>query len=301
LLCEVYGAQGKHDEAAKLLEQMVADPANYTPQYTKMRLKTDLGWEYQCLHKSDKALSSANDAFSDMKNLDNFSAVGIVTRLRLAELYRGLKEVGRAEEVFAAAGVAVKSLILADDREWPFIGERLSAVKEALAKGPSNEETTLGKMATSSWIWHDDLVDERQSARTRELFNHAKQVIDKGDFKRGLALSNDLLLREHAVRAFSLRAEAYMGLKQYQKAIDDLSKAIARRPNRVRPHLMRARAYEETHQYQLALNDYSAAIRLDETADALTARAGVYRKLGNLPLANADMIRASQLQIRPQS
>ncbi len=74
------------------------------------------------------------------------------------------------------------------------------------------------------------------------------------------AFSQSIILdKELAGLCYPLRAEAYMNLKQYRKALEDIIEAIKLDPTHAKNYRIRAWAYEKLGKYQLARRDRKMA------------------------------------------
>ncbi|MBI9016933.1 MAG: tetratricopeptide repeat protein [Phycisphaerae bacterium] len=95
---------------------------------------------------------------------------------------------------------------------------------------------------------------------------------------------------------YSNRGNAYVGLKQYDKALDDFDKAIELFPDDPEVYSSRGLTYLYTKEYDKALADCNKALALDPK-DMLTYhfRAKVYDALGKDLLAKADRDKAAEL------
>ena len=93
-------------------------------------------------------------------------------------------------------------------------------------------------------------------------------------------------------------SQARMMIPQPDKALDDLSQAIALAPQDAGLLIMRAQTEDGLHDYKQAATDLDAALTLDpDRTDALVERASVRRNLNQLDLAETDVSRA--LAINP--
>lgn len=85
------------------------------------------------------------------------------------------------------------------------------------------------------------------------------------------------------------RAKAYMGLKQYKLALEDLNTLIKNNPKAAWAYYQRARVYDELKDYKREIEDLTTSINLDpEFKFAYANRADAYEKLGQKDLARRD-------------
>ncbi len=88
--------------------------------------------------------------------------------------------------------------------------------------------------------------------------------------------------------------------KEYDKAIDAYTKAIAANDKWAMAYLYRGLAYTQKKLFDLAIDDYTKAIAIDNTDDwAYLARANAYSGKGQYDLAVADFTKA--IEINPTS
>jgi tetratricopeptide (TPR) repeat protein len=135
---------------------------------------------------------------------------------------------------------------------------------------------------------------------------HAQQV---GDFKQcGRAelptaiaactrlIDGGSLVGEPLAATYVGRARAYAVRRDYQSAINDLSKAIEIEPNFAEAYFNRGLAHRRLGQNEEAITDYTKAIQLSpDNASVLNNRAWTYLQIGNLEKALPDVERAIQI------
>jgi tetratricopeptide (TPR) repeat protein len=110
------------------------------------------------------------------------------------------------------------------------------------------------------------------------------------DLNRAIALDPD------RSTAFLNRGAAYSGLGQYERAVDDLGKAIALDAKSAAAHTNIGLAYYMIGQYDRAIEDLSEAVRLaPESAIVHFNRGNVYARLGFKAQAKNDYETASRL------
>ena len=89
-----------------------------------------------------------------------------------------------------------------------------------------------------------------------------------------------------------IQGEMYLADKQYEKAVEVLTKAIGIKPTS-KLYFDRANAYAAQKKYDLALSDFSKVIELDpNNADAYNARGNAYLQLDKTDLAIQDINKA---------
>jgi tetratricopeptide (TPR) repeat protein len=97
------------------------------------------------------------------------------------------------------------------------------------------------------------------------------------------------LLKPNSAEEYNMRAIAYRGLKQYDKALADHAEAIRKGPKDSRYFLCRADTYSAAGELDKAVADCTEAIRLNpKDPDAYLSRAFVYGERGDKELAAKD-------------
>ena len=166
----------------------------------------------------------------------------------------------------------------------------------------------------STYKWCDEEVRERT-----ELNEHLLEIISdeyrKSEICKTLAIyylrlkkytksekcfNEFLKLREGDDRGisggYSLRAQALVGSKQFEKAIEDFDEAIKHNPNYANVYRDRGNAYRNLKQYERAIEDYNKAIELDpEYALAYNNRGIAFRNLKQYERAIEDYNKAIEL------
>ncbi|MCU0359652.1 MAG: tetratricopeptide repeat protein [Bacteroidia bacterium] len=115
----------------------------------------------------------------------------------------------------------------------------------------------------------------------------AEVKLNKPD--EALANCNAALLKDpNSLDVFYAKSLAHAGKKDYQNAINEITKVIISRPS---PEVFKIRAsyYETLGQYHNAINDYTQVIKLDDkNQEAYLKRAAAYEFIGNYKAALTD-------------
>ncbi len=149
-----------------------------------------------------------------------------------------------------------------------------------------------------------------------ELFSHALRVtknnylahnnmgltlFDGGEIEEAIAHYNEALnitpiMPDHAL-VYNNRGIAYSRLGFYQKALDDLNKAISMKPDYADAYSNRGIVYSHMNHNQLALEDFNKAVEIkSDYADLYNNRGVAYAKLGHYQSAIDDFSKAIDLQ-----
>ncbi len=118
-----------------------------------------------------------------------------------------------------------------------------------------------------------------------------------GFWKNSIILWNqDLRVTKNNSLALNNRGNAYIELRQFQKAINDFNEAIRMKSDFVNAFYSRGVAYLNQGQNQLAINDFNEALRLKpDYANAYNIRGVAYLRLGQHQSAIKDFNVAIQL------
>lgn len=104
----------------------------------------------------------------------------------------------------------------------------------------------------------------------------------------------------HRATDFTMRGDAYRGLGQTTRAIEDYTDALTAEPTKLPGiYVSRGYAYIDLGRYKRAIRDFNEAISLNPndntTADAYAGLATAYEKLGQDDKANSDLDQACTL------
>lgn len=135
--------------------------------------------------------------------------------------------------------------------------------------------------------------DEVKKMRVRAWDAHWR-----GENLDAIRLCNELLkIDPNPGLVYSYRAAAYVGLKDYARAIDDGNRAVELNPKYSEAYNNRGWAYFESGDYDRAISDFSKAIeRRKNNHIAYTNRAAAYFELNDCTRAIDDCNKALELQ-----
>jgi tetratricopeptide (TPR) repeat protein len=127
----------------------------------------------------------------------------------------------------------------------------------------------------------------------------AGQMVEQKRFSEALPLLENCLKRDGAsVTAYVLRANANLGLGNFEQAVADCDHAININPHEPKAFTNRAWALLSLERYQEAIDDCTHALGLDANhGNAYSCRAEAYRRLGRSELAMQDSSRARDLGV----
>lgn len=99
----------------------------------------------------------------------------------------------------------------------------------------------------------------------RELFEHARQRMEEGDYVQAVEDLNEVLrLKPDCTEALVQRMRAYFELGRYREALADANRQLRLRPNSSRAFVSRAVVYEAIGNWRQVADDLDRAVRLAE-------------------------------------
>jgi tetratricopeptide (TPR) repeat protein len=211
-------------------------------------------------------------------------AVRLNPKYAEAYLYRGLSRLGKGGDLDRAMSDLTKTIEL-DPGNIDAYEQRAFyyAVQEKyeLAIKDYDKVVELAPNKPSSYVSRAGFY------RSRENYDLAVR-----DYTTAIKLvpNNDF--------TYSLRGNVYTQKGDYDSAIWDFTKAIAlcRDDFILGYYADRARAYSKKGDYALGIEDISRVIRLRDSASDYEERAGIYRRMGQVSLAEADERKARELR-----
>ncbi len=121
--------------------------------------------------------------------------------------------------------------------------------------------------------------------------------LNKANLPEALEHANDALEVDANSREGLLqRSMVYVKLRDYPKAINDISTLILNNPDDPLLYIQRGKYYQEFTQHQNAINDFNRALLIDDqNADALYQRAWSYEQVANYQAAIKDYEKLTSL------
>jgi tetratricopeptide (TPR) repeat protein len=169
--------------------------------------------------------------------------------------------------------------------------EGLVDVKNALDRNPNNQMAELGQglaMVLSGQydraiVALDQLIGKSVALDSLARLLRARAYLARKDTASAMADLNLVLgTRPNDADALRLRGIAWLANRDYDKALDDLTKAIAQRET-VESYFVRAKIYEAQNSVDKATNDFRRATQLAPgSAFDLVAQAESKQKLQQL-------------------
>lgn len=129
------------------------------------------------------------------------------------------------------------------------------------------------------------------------LFESGEAFIRNGDFERAIdEFTKAIELIPGFAFGYQIRGDSYFQLAQFDLAIQDYDKAIELDPNNKSAYNGRGLARYQLGEFQLAIEDFDQALVLDDRfASAFNRRGLAYRQLGQFDLAKLDIDSACSL------
>ena len=119
------------------------------------------------------------------------------------------------------------------------------------------------------------------------------------DYTQAIKLTTD---DKKLADLYHARAEAYVELENYEKAIEDLTQSIKLDPKNASYYRWRGRiyfksgSYFDSGSYSAAISDFTKAIRIDPFAEVYLFRGLAYNELGEVEHAILDIKKALELK-----
>jgi tetratricopeptide (TPR) repeat protein len=115
-----------------------------------------------------------------------------------------------------------------------------------------------------------------------EMISQGEKALAGGDFNEALSHFDDAVAKDpDSAQARERRAQAYLRLEKFEKAVDDCNAALKLNGKLTDAYMTRARAERNLNELTKALEDFSKAIdQSPERVDALTARGTLYQQMG---------------------
>jgi len=166
------------------------------------------------------------------------------------------------------------------------VGEIVRFLRDLSQEQPNKQVSIEGLTFAKYTLQYIEAKIEDQHQKVIETTNNLlNRLVSYPTF------SLELLIRLHRNRGL-----AYRNLKEYQRAIEDYSRAIELDPTYVYAYNSRGLAYADLEEYQRAIEDYSRAIELDPTSvSAYNSRGDAYADLEEYQRAIEDYNRAIEL------
>jgi len=118
-----------------------------------------------------------------------------------------------------------------------------------------------------------------------------------GSWRNGFTLWNDVLAKYPSAVAYGNRGQSYLALGMFDRAIEDLDRAISLSPEYFEAYDNRGFAHISKGEYDLAIEDHTRALRLNpKDAIAYNNRALAYRYKGDYARAVEDLSTAIGLK-----
>lgn len=130
------------------------------------------------------------------------------------------------------------------------------------------------------------------------------EAVRTGDYERGVellttAIESGDMADTNLTIAYYNRANAWFNLEEYERALDDLTKAIDRNPRFLEAFIKRGATYKELGEYRLAVADLTSALELNPNNGRALFMRGLARSLaGNAEAAMQDMAAAHRIDQR---
>jgi tetratricopeptide (TPR) repeat protein len=158
-------------------------------------------------------------------------------------------------------------------------------------------ESALHNYAAAEQLYRESSKDDNPSIRLRALLALAKMLEQQKRYQEAIEVYMRINKVHGQTSMFERSALCYMQLKNWRKAVEDMSVAIKGEPQDGGYYSIRADAYMQLHDYQHAIADYTSAIQhgREQAPKFMRMRADAYDKCGQKELAEKDRRAASNI------
>ena len=231
---------------------------------------------YVCRGMASRLTGKFQDAIADFDHAISLNDKDYMAYSERGQAYMGLNQIDKAVVDFDRSLVlnpvndtarASRGLVLLLKGNN---AEGLVDVKNALDRNPNNQVAELGQ---------------------------GLAMLISGQYDRAIVALDQIVGKAPVFDAFvrTLRARAYLGKKDAAGAMTDLNLVLGTRPNDPDALSLRGIAFTSLKQYDKALDDLGKAIAQKPTIERYVARASVYEAKGNLDEATSDYRSATQM------
>ena len=218
-------------------------------------------------------------AVSDYTECLNIAPDDCYARLKRAVIY---KESGRAR---------------AAQSDFQHLKEHCPALHAEVNLDLAYCDFALHSYAAAEQQYRQCIKDGDPTIRSRALFELAKMFQQQKRYKDAIELFLQINKEQSNTSMFERCARCYMELKDWPKAVANMTMAIKGEPRDGGFYGERAEAYMQMHDYKHAIADYTEAIQHGhvQTAKFMRLRADAYEKNGQKDLADKDRQKASSM------
>ncbi|MBD3879512.1 MAG: tetratricopeptide repeat protein [Quinella sp. 1Q5] len=140
------------------------------------------------------------------------------------------------------------------------------------------------------------MTDADRDFLANQKFEEANKLYYAKNYQEAIKLYDELLNFGGNASVYNNRGNAYLDLKQYERAIQDYDKAIQLNPNHEMAYNNRGLAYGKLGQKDKEIQDYESAIKLNPNyAGSYYNRGGYYLELKQYERAIQDYSKAIEL------
>lgn len=167
------------------------------------------------------------------------------------------------------------------------------ACRDASTRAYRRGPLVAGLLLVNSWLGTTHAAHSMpppQAIQAREAFN-------AGNINAAIAIWSEMISSGQDVEASLYnRAQAYLVLRQFQAALNDLNQLEMMQRPTVRSHtfLLRGIVFNELESYGSALRDFNLAEKIDNNRLVFANRAVAYQRFGQFAQAEQDLIRATK-------
>lgn len=124
----------------------------------------------------------------------------------------------------------------------------------------------------------EETSNAKDSDEIRSFLNSSNEAANQGNYDKALEdIQKAIEINASISDIYMQRANIYINISQYQKAIDDFTKALDLNKNLTQIYALRGHLYYQTEAYNQALSDYNNALKYTpDDADILIMRVNIY-------------------------
>ena len=136
------------------------------------------------------------------------------------------------------------------------------------------------------------------SSSVEGYLSKAQEAIDQEDYDKALQeVDRAIKAAPNFPDVYHLRATIYLKMDKYDQALAAYKRVLELDPERAEAYIDRGAAYSEMGDLDAALADLNTAVEFDpDSVTAFMVRAMIYEQLGNFEAATADVLQVQALQ-----
>jgi tetratricopeptide (TPR) repeat protein len=214
----------------------------------------------------------------------------------LADLDRSISLNAKDAAAFAERGQTYMALLQLDKALVDFDQALALNPMNDTARGARGLALLLKGNSAEGLVDIKNALDRNPNNQTAELGQGLAMLVS-GQYDRAIVALNQVIGKAPSSDVFArtLRARAYLAKKDTVDAMTDLNLVLATRPNDGEALALRGIAYSATHEYDKALDDLTRAIAQHGSVERYFARATIFEAQNKIDKATDDYKSATHL------